>query len=89
MTILDQITREAKALSTQERQTALRLIRSLRRGSKNKSGASIAPAIDKKRLHPALRAIAGMWKGRTDLPRDPVEAVKVLRSRMKSRGRNA
>lgn len=38
---------------------------------------------------PALRAIAGMWEDRTDLPKDPVKAVKVLRARMWSRGRNA
>ena len=37
----------------------------------------------------AVRGIAGMWKDRTDLPKDPVEAVKVLRTRMSSRGRNA
>lgn len=38
-----------------------------------------------KKLHPAIQAIAGMWKDRTDLPHDPVAAVRVLRSRMISR----
>ena len=36
---------------------------------------------------PALLAIAGMWKDRKDLPKDPVAAVKVIRARMRSRGR--
>lgn len=36
----------------------------------------------------AIKAVAGMWEDRTDLPKDPVEAVKVLRARMWSRGRN-
>jgi hypothetical protein len=45
-------------------------------------------AAERKKLHPAVRAIAGIWKDRTDLPKDPVQAVKVLRSRMKSKGRN-
>ena len=36
----------------------------------------------------AIRGIAGIWKDRTDLPKDPVEAVKVIRARMKSRERN-
>lgn len=35
--------------------------------------------------HPAL----GMWKDRTDLPDDPVEACKLLRERMTRRGDTA
>jgi hypothetical protein len=91
MTILDQITREAETLSAKERREALQLIRSLkRRTMKKRSKPTAAPkdAINKRELHAALRGFAGMWKDRTDLPKDPVAAVKVLRSRMKSRGRN-
>ena len=47
--------------------------------------------LDFVRLHKerkGVRAIAGIWKDRTDLPKDGVQAVKVLRSRMKSKGRH-
>lgn len=33
----------------------------------------------------ALRAIAGMWKDRTDLPKDSVAASKILRRRLMGR----
>ncbi len=42
----------------------------------------------KAEISAAVRGIAGMWKDRTDLPKDPVAAVKALRARMWSRGRN-
>ena len=86
MTILDQITCEAKTLSTQERRQALRLIKSLRTRADTKS---VAPArksrIDKRKLHPALRAIAGMWKDRKDLPKDGAAASMILRRRLMGR----
>jgi hypothetical protein len=98
MTILDQITREAKALPAEQRPEALRLIRAIRsrsqRASKTKN-----PVRQPARQTPtrsesyvpkdaALRAIAGIWKDRTDLPKDPVQAVKAIRARMWSRGHN-
>ncbi len=91
MTILDQITREAEALSMTERRHALQLIRSLRPPARKKMKApkrASKGAIDKRKLHPALRAIAGMWKDRTDLPKDSVEASKVLRRRLMGRDAN-
>lgn len=92
MTILDQITHEAKALSTKERREALQLIRSLRSRTAGKAKAAKASsktAIDKKKLHPALRAITGMWKDRTDLPKESAAASKVLRRRLMGRDTNA
>lgn len=98
MTILDQITREAKALPAEQRPEALRLLRSIRSRAGRSGGAkrtarkspgkivpNAEPYVPK---DPALRAIAGIWKDRTDLPKDPVQAVKAIRARMWSRGRN-
>ncbi len=42
----------------------------------------------KAEISAAVRGIAGMWKDRTDLPKDPVQAVKAIRARMWSRGRH-
>jgi hypothetical protein len=88
MTLLDRITKEAESLSVKERRTALRLIKTLR--SKSRTGAPKAPVamavIDKRKLHPALRAIARIWKDRTDLPTDTVEASRYLRKKMMRRG---
>ena len=98
MTLLAQITREAKALPAEQRPEALRVLRSMRtRAQRAKSlKKAMRPSPSKippnAELYiakdPAVRAIAGMWKDRTDLPKDPIEAVKFLRARMTSRGRN-
>ena len=90
MTVAEQITHEVENLSTRQQREALRLIRSMRapKPRKTSKARTATTAIDKRDLHPAVRAIAGMWADRTDLPKDPVEAVKVLRARMRSRGRN-
>ena len=90
MTTLDQITHEAEALSEKEKKRALQLIRSLRPQNKNsKTTPSNKSPINKSKLHPALRAIAGMWKDRTDLPKDGAAASKILRRRLMGRKTNA
>ena len=92
MTILDQITKEAESLSTKERRTALLLLKALR--TKGRCGAATARVstgkfvVDKRKLHPALRAVVGMWKDRKDIPADTVEASRFLRKRMMKRGRS-
>lgn len=105
MTVLDQITEEVKGLSAKQQQEALKLLRSMRASSGQKIiGAKSSVKTrsmwnrakrekrskrSKAEISAAVRGIAGMWKDRTDLPKDPVLAVKVLRERMRSRGRNA
>jgi hypothetical protein len=92
MTILDQITREVKALPSKQRQEALRLIRSLKIRSKRRTKSRSPTKISgttRAKLHPALRAIAGMWKDRTDLPKDGAAASVVLRRRLMGRDPNA
>ena len=94
MTILDQITREVSTLPTKKRQQALQMIRSLRTPArtrrKNTTSTAISKSpVDRRKLHPALRAIAGMWKDRTDLPEDSVAASKILRRRVMGRSTHA
>ncbi len=92
MTILDQITREAQALPAKERRQALQLIRSLKLPKSPKTNAAksaLKSDAYKRKLHPALRAIAGMWKDRTDLPKDGAAASKILRRRLMGRDKNA
>ena len=83
MTIAEQLTHEIESLSVTKQRQALRLIRSLR-----------APALQKPRktgnarkaeIHASLRAITGMWKDHTDLPKDAVAASVVLRRRVMGR----
>ena len=98
MTILDLISREAKALPAKQRPEALRLLRTMRTrahrslNAKKSVRTPSAQTLPGSELYiakdPAMRAIAGIWKDRTDLPKDPVAAVKALRARMWSRGRN-
>ena len=91
MTVIESIKQVSESLPPAKQQQVLKFARSLApqrvARSKVRSDEKVL-SVDPRTLHPALRAIAGMWKDRTDLPKDPVQAVKVLRSRMKSRGRN-
>ncbi|MCL2639395.1 MAG: hypothetical protein FWD53_00970 [Phycisphaerales bacterium] len=59
-----------------------------RKPHKNGKPQTTPPAITKRKLHPALRAIAGMWKDRTDLPKDGAAASMVLRRRVMGRNEN-
>jgi hypothetical protein len=90
MTVAQHIAKATASLPPDEQQQVLDFVEFLksRKPSSKKPEHKPLTAAERKKLHPALRAIAGMWKDRTDLPKDPVQAVKVLRSRMKSKGRN-
>jgi hypothetical protein len=91
MTVVESIAEVTESLPRMKQQKVLQFAKSLqdKKGAGGKAaGASKNGRVDRRKLHPALRAIAGMWKDRTDLPKDPVQAVKVLRARMMSRGRN-
>ena len=90
MTVAESVAKATASLPLQEQRQVLDFVEFLRTRKNGSSRSSHKPltAAERKKLHPAVRAIAGMWKDRTDLPKDPVQAVKVLRSRMKSKGRN-
>lgn len=91
MTIVEQISRAAEELSPRQRRKALKFVEQLRGKSKAKAKAKrgaargAGKALKPGELHPALRAIAGMWKDRTDLPKDGAAASKVLRRRLMRR----
>ncbi len=96
MTVLDQIAKEAQSLPSSDQRRILMLARELRTKKKDKArqvssgvkGGGRMSAARKAKLHPALRAIVGLWKDRTDLPRDGAAASRVLRQRMMRRGRS-
>lgn len=90
MTVAESIAKVAASLPPEKQLEVLDFVKFLqtRKAPSAKPGRGRLTPAQIKKLHPAVRAIAGMWKDRTDLPKDPVQAIKVLRSRMKSKGRN-
>ena len=81
MTVIEQIEHEVRAIPSGKRREALRLIRGLKATAKGKRAG-------KKTLGAAREAIGaakGMWRGRTDLPADPVAASVELRRRVMER----
>jgi hypothetical protein len=90
MTVAESVAKVTASLPPEKQQEVLDFVRLLkeRKGARARVGQKGLTAAERKKLHPAVRAIAGIWKGRKDLPKDPVKAVKVLRSRMKSKGRH-
>ena len=88
MTIIDQINREAKALSTKEQQQALKLLRSLRTQKQAKFATKKTARKTLGKARTALRAVKGIWRDRTDFPSDTVEASIELRRRVMRRGKN-
>jgi hypothetical protein len=92
MTIGDIIKKSVDAMPPARQRRALSLVRKLAAASNGNQQQkakmkSEVPAEQYIPKDPALRAIAGIWKDRTDIPKDPIEAVKVIRARMRSRGR--
>jgi hypothetical protein len=93
MTIAQMVKETVDGLPLSKQRKALALVRKLgasaefRKGAKAKRKARAGDGEYVAR-DAAVRGIAGMWKDRTDLPKDSVQAVKAIRSRMMSRGRN-
>jgi hypothetical protein len=92
MTIGQIIQKRVDALPPDKQKKVLSLVRKLAasNGQHRRNGKPAARQVHDESYipkDPALRAFAGLWKDRTDLPKDPVEAVKVIRARMRSRGR--
>jgi len=92
MTIADMIKETVDGLPLCEQRKALTFVRKLHAPANIPAKANRkprpAPAKPYVAKDAAVRAIAGMWKDRTDLPKDPVLAVRAIRARMRSRGRH-
>jgi hypothetical protein len=73
---------EAEALSPKKRREALQVLRTLRR----QSAAPGIPAMTTRKTlgkaRAAIRAARGMWRNRTDLPHNTVEASLELQRRL-------
>ncbi len=87
MTIAEEIESEIATLSPMQQRALLAFLHTLK--SSTADHGTARNARDRKaEVKAAVRGIAGMWKDRADLPKDPVQAVKVLRARMGFRGRH-
>ena len=86
MTVVELIESRIAKLKPRQQKALLRFLDTLETSSGAPASKKRKP--NKSEVTAAIRGIAGMWKDRTDLPKDPVAAVKVLRGRMWSRGRN-
>lgn len=89
MTIAEKIKSRVDHLEPTQQIALLGFLESLEISRVSKSRKPKPNRSRKSEISAAVRGIAGLWKDRTDLPKDSVEAVKVLRARMYSRGRNA
>ena len=93
MTLAERIRVEAESLSPKEQRALLTIARSLRGKlgmAKSKDVKPIRKAARKTlgQARAAMRAVQGLWKDRTDLPADTVEASLELRQRLMRRGAN-
>jgi hypothetical protein len=91
MTAAQYVAKAAASLPPEKQQEVLDFIEFLktRKSPSTKSQHKPLTAAQLKKLHPAVRAIAGMWKDRTDLPKDGAAASMVLRRRLMGRDKNA
>lgn len=86
MTVAEQIKIRIKELDPAQQSALLKFLETLEAPRSAQTRAAGKRRPRKSEVTAAIRGIAGMWKDRTDLPKDPVQAVKVLRARMRSRG---
>jgi hypothetical protein len=87
MTIAQKIKSRVDKLAPTQQRSVLKFLDTLQMPHSGKGYRQRKMTVSE--IRSAVRGIAGMWKDRTDLPKDPVEAVKALRAKMWSRGRNA
>ncbi len=83
MTIAEVVKQKTEALDPDEQQRVLHFVESLGE-LKQASGQRPKSTLDA--VNKALAAAAGIWKDRTDLPEDSVEASQLLRQRIMQRG---
>ena len=91
MTVTQSIAKASASLPPEKQREVLAFVEFLKARAPvaKKPRPRVAATGKHRTLHPAVRAIAGIWKDRTDLAEDPIKAVKELRTRMGARGRNA
>ena len=92
MTLARSIADAAASLPPRQQREVLDFVEFMRTREKTTSHSAArrhrrpkAPAS----LHPALQKVYGIWADRTDLPQNPVEAVRALRLRSAERRKNA
>ncbi len=88
MTVADQIKHRIKDLDPAQQSALLKFLESLQTPRSVNSRPVQKPRPSKAEVTAAVRAISGMWKDRTDLPKDGAAASKVLRRRLMGRHRN-
>ncbi|MCL2646210.1 MAG: hypothetical protein FWD61_04285 [Phycisphaerales bacterium] len=88
MTVAEQIESRIARLKPPQQQALLTFLDAFETSAPAKSVTRKKGKSRQAEVSAAIRGIAGIWKDRTDLPKDPVEAVKVIRQRMRSRGRS-
>ena len=88
MTVAERIKTRINELDPKQQEALLTFLETLESSNAAKPRTTKKRASRKAEISAAVRGIAGIWKDRTDLPKDPVEAVKAIRVRMWSRGRN-
>jgi hypothetical protein len=85
MTIIDLIIREAEALPPRHRQEALKALRIIRVRTELRASVKAPARKTLGKARAAINAARGMWRDRTDLPRDTIEASLELRRRVMKR----
>jgi hypothetical protein len=88
MTVTEQIQSRIVKLKPPQQKALLGFLETLETRPEVKPVRKKENGAHKAEISAAVRGIAGIWKDRTDLPKDPVKAVKALRARMWSRGRH-
>jgi len=88
MTLVDQITHAAESLAPKQRREALAMLRAFRAVEKPISPEKRATRKTLGKARKAIAAAKGMWRDRSDLPADTIEASLELRRRAMRRGAN-
>jgi hypothetical protein len=88
MTVAEQIKLRVNELDSDQQSALLKFLESMEMPRSTKSRPVQKRRPRKSEVDAAIRAIAGMWKDRTDLPKDGAAASKILRRRLMGRNLN-
>ncbi|MCL2646215.1 MAG: hypothetical protein FWD61_04310 [Phycisphaerales bacterium] len=88
MTVAEQIESRIAKLQLPQQRALLTFLDTLEPAKLSKPALRRKGKSRKAEVNAALRAIAGMWKDRTDLPKDGAAASMVLRRRVMGRSEN-
>lgn len=89
MTIAEQINIRINELDPDQQSALLKFLESMEKKRSTKPAAQKKRSARKSEVDAAIRAIAGMWKDRADLPKDGAAASMVLRRRLMGRKEDA